>query len=155
MADMLSKHFSADEFRCPSSGECKMQASSLIAFEEFRSQVSKFLGKDTPLKILSGYRDPAHNAEIGGAERSQHTYGRAADVALPKGLSLADAYRIADGIPAFKAGGVGVYPDDGFIHLDDRGVRARWARVGGKGGTPQKYVGIEVVLAALKQKGKA
>jgi hypothetical protein len=146
---MLTAHFSADEFRCPHSGECKMQASTLIALEDYRAAVSKHLGKDTPLKILSGYRDPNHNAEIGGAEKSQHVFGRAADVALPKGLSLAEAYKIADSIPAFKNGGIGLYEKEQFIHLDSRGTRARWARVGGK------YVGIEVVLAALKQKGKA
>lgn len=140
---MLSKHFSADELRCPATGICQMEASLLIALEEFRELVGK------PLKVLSGYRDPSHNAEVGGAERSQHTFGRAVDIALPKDLSITAAYRLAEQVDGFRNGGIGLYPDEKFIHLDTRGKKARWARVGGK------YVGIEVVLSALKQKGKA
>lgn len=33
-----------------------------------------------PVIIESGYRDPAHNAAVGGASGSQHTYGNAADI---------------------------------------------------------------------------
>lgn len=146
---MLSKHFSADEFKCSATGACEVKAELLLALEDLRAAVSKKLGKDTPLKVLSGYRSPEHNEEIGGATKSEHTTGRAADVAVPKGLSQVDMYRLAEGIPAFKDGGIGLYPDNGFVHVDVRGRKARWARVGGK------YVGVDVVLAANKQRGKA
>ena len=32
-----------------------------------------------PIGILSGYRDPQHNAAVGGASNSQHLYGNAID----------------------------------------------------------------------------
>ena len=34
------------------------------------------------LIILSAYRDPLHNARVGGAVNSMHKYGRAFDIAL-------------------------------------------------------------------------
>lgn len=33
-----------------------------------------------PLRVVSGYRSPAWNARVGGAEHSQHMEGRAADI---------------------------------------------------------------------------
>ena len=38
-----------------------------------------------PFKITSGFRPPAHNAEIGGVIDSSHTKGLAADLARPQG----------------------------------------------------------------------
>ena len=34
-------------------------------------------GWGEPLKINSAYRDPSHNAKVGGAKRSQHMHGNA------------------------------------------------------------------------------
>ena len=45
-----------------------------------------------PVKITSGYRDPAHNREVGGAEHSQHMKGEAWDF-VPQGVSIANAAR--------------------------------------------------------------
>jgi hypothetical protein len=49
-------------------------------------------------------------------------------------------YRLAQEVPGFYGGGIGLYPDDGFIHVDVRGHEARWAKVRGQ------YVGIEEAL---------
>lgn len=35
-----------------------------------------------PMNVNSGYRNPVHNAGIGGAMESQHMYGKAADIAV-------------------------------------------------------------------------
>ena len=40
-----------------------------------------------PLRITSGYRNPRTNQEVGGAEKSAHLYGRAADI-IPMVSSL-------------------------------------------------------------------
>ena len=148
----LSEHFTEDEFRCPC---CKMLTLAMplvTALEELRELVSKARGKDTALQITSGYRCPKHNAAVGGSPKSEHVSGIAADVVLPKGVLLKDFYAMADSINKFKDGGVGIYPSEGkttgFIHVDVRNGRARWARVGGK------YVGIESVLGSPKV-GKA
>ena len=35
-----------------------------------------------PIRIVSGYRCQQHNAAVGGAPRSQHLYGKAADLVV-------------------------------------------------------------------------
>jgi len=77
-------------------------------------------------EVISGYRCPATNSHLkqtrggGVAQRSLHTDGRAIDVRLP-GVPLAE---LRDAALALKAGGVGYYPRDGFVHLDTGRVRA-------------------------------
>ena len=77
-----------------------------------------------PITITSGYRCQSHNAAIGGAPLSQHLTGRAADIACPP-LSPLALYLVAEQIPAFAHGGIGLYPAN-YIHVDTRKVRARW-----------------------------
>lgn len=87
------------------------------------------------IKIISGYRSPAHNAAVGGAKASQHMQGRAADIAVDgivpsevhaKLLELAQTGEVS-------IGGLGLYP--GWVHVDVRprpadGHLAQW--MGGK-----------------------
>jgi hypothetical protein len=47
-------------------------------------------------------------------------------------MSPAEMYRLAEDVEAFRNGGIGVYPDKGFIHVDVRDGRARWGQFGGK-----------------------
>ena len=73
--------------------------------------------------ILSAYRTPETNAMLartnfGVAERSQHIYGRALDIRLS--TRLEDAMGAAR---AMKGGGVGWYPNSGFVHIDTGPVR--------------------------------
>lgn len=76
---------------------------------------------DRPIEVISGYRSPAYNAKIGGARRSQHMEGRAADIRVEdmpaQKLYAAVLYLYERG--ALRAlGGVGLYPD--FVHVDVR-----------------------------------
>lgn len=76
----------------------------------------------TRATVLSAYRTPQTNAMLarttfGVAEHSQHMFGRAIDIVLPK---LEEAMQSAR---AMKRGGVGWYPDSNFIHLDSGPVR--------------------------------
>jgi uncharacterized protein YcbK (DUF882 family) len=76
-----------------------------------------------PVRINSGCRCIAHNRNVGGSLRSQHTLGKAADittgVAGPRTVArLAD---IALTIPVFNQGGIIQYPNKGFVHVDTRG----------------------------------
>ena len=43
-----------------------------------------------PVRITSGFRDPTHNAEVGGAAGSAHTKGEAWDF-VPQGMSMREA----------------------------------------------------------------
>jgi uncharacterized protein YcbK (DUF882 family) len=72
-----------------------------------------------PLRIVSGYRSPARNRAVGGAQRSQHLYGRAADI--PQGRATVDQ--------AAAAGARGIGERNGWaIHVDTRpGHPARWS----------------------------
>jgi uncharacterized protein YcbK (DUF882 family) len=77
---------------------------------------------DRSATILSAYRTPATNAMLarttfGVAEHSQHMYGRALDIHVDKLAAAMTAAR------AMKRGGVGWYPQSGFIHIDCGPVR--------------------------------
>ncbi len=67
------------------------------------------------LVLLSGYRTPALNTMVkGAARRSTHMLGWAADIRIPGHTSgEIEAYARKG-----AAGGVGYYPDAGFVHLD-------------------------------------
>ena len=81
-------------------------------------------GADRPYHVISGYRSPRTNALLrangrGVAERSQHLLGRAVDIRVP-GLKLQDLYRAA---VSLRGGGVGIYPESDFVHVDIGRVR--------------------------------
>lgn len=79
-----------------------------------------------PIQIVSGYRTVTHNAKIGGAPRSQHLIGKAADIVsqkhTPKQLAAIIEKLIRQG--KIKQGGIGIYKS--YVHYDIRGTRARW-----------------------------
>ena len=77
----------------------------------------------TDATILSAYRTSETNAMLarttfGVAEHSQHMYARAIDFTI--GSRLEEAMAAAR---AMKRGGVGWYPNSGFIHIDSGPVR--------------------------------
>ena len=74
--------------------------------------------------VFSGYRTPETNAIVCGAGNSQHLRGGALDVCAPS-RRLAD---LSDAALALGRGGVGVYAQRGFVHLDSGPVR-HWGDV--------------------------
>ena len=77
-------------------------------------------------EIISAYRSPVTNRMLasrsgGVADHSLHLTGKAMDVRLP-GTSTANLRRAA---LAQAGGGVGYYPEAGFVHIDTGRVR-RW-----------------------------
>jgi len=68
-----------------------------------------------PVVVISGYRDPRHNAAVGGAPGSQHLYGNAAD--LRPRVALAAVRRLG----VFS--GIGYQAGSGLVrHVDVRHV---------------------------------
>ena len=128
----LSAHFSRSELQCRCCGRLLIDSRLLDGLEKLRALAG------VPVVIHAGYRCPEHNAAVGGVPHSEHTLGLAADVALP-GLSLQRMYELALKVPQFAQGGIGVY-DGGFLHVDVREHRARWARVSGQ------YVGMGALV---------
>jgi uncharacterized protein YcbK (DUF882 family) len=82
--------------------------------------------EDVPFEIISGYRAPTTNARLresrggGVARHSLHMEGRALDIRLPA-VPLAD---LRDAALALRAGGVGFYAREQFVHIDTGRVRA-------------------------------
>ena len=77
-----------------------------------------------PVKILSGYRCPVHNMNVGGASNSKHKLGIAADISV-KGVKPESVYGFLDNMFPDKYG-LGLYKGNKFVHLDIRATKARW-----------------------------
>lgn len=112
--------FTLSEFEC----HCKRpQCTTTLLDDELVAgleQLADVLGKP---RVNSGFRCAEHNREVGGLPDSQHLLGHAADVAssFSSPVEIANA---AAKIKCFQDGGIGLYPK--FVHLDNRGKRARW-----------------------------
>jgi uncharacterized protein YcbK (DUF882 family) len=84
-----------------------------------------------PVSITSGYRHTAYNRQVGGEPNSVHIY----DQPGRTGQAVAADITCASGSPAewgafldkLGAGGVGIYPGSGFVHVDNR-QRMGWGR---------------------------
>lgn len=125
----LTTHFSRWEFRSRDfafSAEAEANLPKTAGMlEALRAALSAELGRDCPVKVLSGYRSPAHNAAVGGAPKSYHLRGMAADVTCAF-ASPALVQRIARRLQARGLiGGLGVYA--GFSHVD-WGPRRSWTQ---------------------------
>ncbi len=81
-----------------------------------------------PIKITSGYRPAELNAKVGGATKSRHITGQAADFKIegytPKQVAAIIEKLIAAG--KMKQGGLGTYST--WVHYDTRGTAARWTK---------------------------
>lgn len=107
----LSKHFSRSEFACRHCGVAAVDPVLVCVLEELRRTVGK------PLRIVSGYRCPQHNRAVGGAPRSYHVLGQAADI--PRGYAT-EAQAAAAGFLGIGLSGPWA------VHVDVRPTRARW-----------------------------
>lgn len=115
MLDMLMRDFRAND----------VMAMDRQLFHDLYELQSRLSPKKA-MHIISGYRSPETNAKLrsgsnGVAKRSLHMQGRAIDLAIP-GVSHKELHQAA---LSLKSGGVGYYPNSGFVHLDSGRVR-RW-----------------------------
>jgi uncharacterized protein YcbK (DUF882 family) len=113
----ISAHFSRSEFACKCGcGYDTVDTELLVLLEEIRAHFGR------GITINSGCRCVDYNASphIGGSEKSQHLYGRAADIVV-EGTPPDIVHELAEQL---GAGGLGKY--DSFTHVDSRVGRARW-----------------------------
>lgn len=130
----LTKHFVVEEFDCndgtPVPNRYYKELTKLC--ETFLEPMRERFGACT---VNSGYRTRQYNDRIGGARLSFHVYtdrkqrdGVAADVSFERG-SVADWTEFAKALRANRRagkGGIGYYPQGGFIHIDTRDYKADW-----------------------------
>jgi len=99
-----AEFFDFAEFASKGNGWIKVHPRLLNRLDALRRSVGH------PLAVISGYRDPAHNTEIGGKPNSQHLYGTACDVET--GLAL-------QGLTDLGFSGIGLAAGLG-VHVDVR-----------------------------------
>ncbi|TCV51525.1 uncharacterized protein YcbK (DUF882 family) [Pseudomonas sp. 460] len=85
-------------------------------------------GIHLPIIVTSGYRSEKTNEDAGGVRDSAHLRGGACDLYV-QGVPVEYLKQLA---LYLQGGGVGVYPDAGFIHVDDGKLRT-WRGTAKKG----------------------
>ncbi|MGI6491371.1 MAG: YcbK family protein [Pelotomaculum sp.] len=114
--ERLSENFAAKEFACRCCGKVLVHPELVRKLQGLRSAAG------APVNVISGYRCAGHNRECGGAANSYHLFGMAADIWVD-GVNPRKLAVLAESI-GFD--GVGVYPEQAFVHVDVRGYQARW-----------------------------
>ncbi|TAE34641.1 MAG: DUF882 domain-containing protein [Alphaproteobacteria bacterium] len=70
------RYFTPRELASKGDGSLLVNQDAISRLERMREIIGK------PLIITSAYRDPIHNAKVGGAPMSMHRFGRAFDISL-------------------------------------------------------------------------
>jgi hypothetical protein len=124
---LTSEHFSEKELACH---HCQLNGVTrglLDALEAFRAAVNEAWrepeGPKIPVHVDSAYRCPVWNRLKGGALRSQHMQGKAADIRVG-GKTARELYQLALQVPLIR--GAGVNDHKQFLHLDVRTEIAKW-----------------------------
>jgi uncharacterized protein YcbK (DUF882 family) len=121
----LTANFSKSEFDSKDGAEMPANVLANVKKLAENLQVLRDYFK-APITVNSGYRSPQHNANVGGAKRSQHLFGTASDIVVlgysPSQVAEAIEYLIAEG--KMLQGGLKAYKS--FVHYDIRKIRARW-----------------------------
>lgn len=104
----ITKNFQAEEFASKGDGSIKVSPELVHRLQQLRD----YLG--VPIRVISGYRDPAHNKRVGGAPSSRHMSGEAADI-VADGVSLAELAEAAKKF--FGDGGIGSSYSS-HVHVD-------------------------------------
>jgi hypothetical protein len=151
----LSPHFTLRQFLCKQESDypkyIALRESLLVLLEGVLRDV-RSRGHDVrTFGVISGYRTPWYNRRIGNVPNSRHVYGDAMDIYVDEDRDgrmddlngngihgRGDIELLAEIATDFMArpenaalrGGIGRYRrtsrHGGFVHVDTRGVRARW-----------------------------
>ena len=113
---MNTAHIKESELACKCCGQTKPNQHLMAVLQLVRIHFNK------PVSITSGYRCESHNKNVGGAEKSQHVQGTAADIQV-KGVDPLDVYHFINSVFP-NSYGLGCY--ENFTHIDVRATKARW-----------------------------
>lgn len=140
----LSKNFKSTEFDCHGANCCKeTQIDDQLV--EYLQKIREHFNK--PVKISSGYRCKTHNARVGGASKSNHMYGQAADT-IVTGVAPIEVARYAESIGVL---GIGVY--NTFVHIDTRKTKYFWYDGGASNVATFGAVKKEPQVSQIKKEG--
>jgi len=125
---IITEHFSLEEFNCSDGTSYPLNRieSTLRPLCESLELIRAEAGH--PLYIVSGYRTKSYNRKVGGAFRSRHMEGDAADLYCHHVTPL-ELYDIINEMmedSVVSMGGLGFY--SWGIHYDQRGYKARWKK---------------------------
>lgn len=114
----ISNNFKRSEFACKCGcGFDTVDVELVTVLEAVRS----FFGE--PVKINSGCRCVEHNKKEGGSPKSQHLYGKAADIVVENVMPIkVYTYLVHKYANTY---GIGLYPNR--VHVDVREQKARWS----------------------------
>lgn len=113
----LSDNFESTEFDCNGKGCCSATTVDPKLVEYLQKIRNHF---NAPVTINSAYRCDKHNKKVGGANKSKHLYGQAADIKV-KGVSPLKVAQYAESI---GIRGIGQYSN--FVHIDTRTNKYFW-----------------------------
>jgi Peptidase M15 len=122
---LLSPHFTIEESRSRNGEPVPRSLLGNAQRHAFDLEQLRHAVGDVPLPVLSWYRSPAYNRQVGGAPRSRHMSADATDFSAQTVNAVGRARFLAAADRVFADGGVGDYPT-GSVHVDSRGWRARW-----------------------------
>jgi uncharacterized protein YcbK (DUF882 family) len=112
----VADNFHGFEFRCQCCGRIVVSLDLVRALQALRS------GLASPCHVLSGYRCPIRNMHVGGAPRSWHTLGLAADIRVD-GVTAQRVHEHALSLlQCGLLGFVSLYADDNYVHVDTRAI---------------------------------
>lgn len=111
----ITKNFQVKEFACHDGSDKILIDTKLVIYLQM---IREYF--DRPVHINSGYRNEAYNKKIGGASKSYHMRGMAADIHID-GINPKVVCYVAE---SFGMLGIGEYAN--FSHVDTRTSKSFW-----------------------------
>ena len=120
--DKIAPNFQYKEFDCQGKGCCSTTIidEKLVAYIQ---QIRDHFGK--PVTVTSSYRCEIHNKRVGGATKSYHMQGKAADIVV-QGVSSREVAKYAESIGILGIGLYETFADGYFTHIDTRTTKSFW-----------------------------
>lgn len=148
----ISPHFSIGEMACKDGSDEVLYSTELMSMLEKLRAYGGFT-----VHINSGYRSPSYNRKIGGASKSQHTKGTAADIVVKKDGKTVSGKLVCCLCQYLGFKGIG-YISESAVHVDMRESGSyrgdeRKGYSGNVGGNFFEYFGMtKAMVEALKDK---
>ena len=113
----ISENFNSTEFDCHGNGCCRETVIDL-EMVDILQEIRNHFGK--AVTVNSGYRCKTHNTAVGGARKSKHLSGMAADIVV-SGIAPTEVAKYAESI---GVKGIGLY--SWGCHIDSRDTKGFW-----------------------------